>query len=141
MNLYYKIWVDCILKARSRPQNRKDWKIYTLIFMSMAMAINLMLLSAILERHIFHSNWYKLDIDIFPGTKLDAFVSFFILFLLPPLLLNYLLIFRRNRYENIIKRGYKYYNGKLFVGYFLTSIVLPFLLLFLGYLWNRLQNN
>lgn len=40
MKLYYQIWVDCILKAKSRPQNKNDWKIYTLIFMSMAMAPN-----------------------------------------------------------------------------------------------------
>lgn len=141
MKLYYKIWVDGIVKLRSRPQNAGLWKFFAMIFMSMAMALNLIVIMAIIQRNILHKTFYELSIDIFPGTKLDAFVSFFILFLLPPLLLNYLLIFRGNRYENIIKRGYKYCNGKLFVGYFLTSIVLPFLLLFLGYLWNRLHSN
>jgi len=109
-----------------------------MIFMSMSMALNFLLLMAILERNVFHSNFYKLDIDIFPGRKLDAFVSFFILFLLPPLLINYLLIFRRNRYESLVKK-YKYHNGKLFVVYFLSSLSLPFVLLLLGYLWEQLS--
>lgn len=133
MNLYYKIWVDGILKAKSRPQNRKDWKVYTLIFTSMAMALNLIVIVTIIESHILHKSFYELDFDIFPGTNLDAFMSFFILFLLPPLLLNYLLIFRGNRYEKLIKRGYKYYNGKLYAGYFLGSLILPPFSLLLAY--------
>lgn len=136
MNLYYKIWADGIVKLRSRPQNAGLWKFFAMTFMSMAMALNLIVIMAIIQRNILHKTFYELNIDIFKGTKIDAFVSFFILFFLPPLLLNYLLIFIGNRYEKIIKRGYKYYNGKLFVGYFLGSIVLPFFLLFVAYLWN-----
>lgn len=136
MSLYYKIWADGIIKLRSRPQNAGLWKFFAMTFMAMAMAINLMVIMAILQRNILHRTFYELSFDIFKGTILDALVSFFLLFLLPPLLINYLLIFRRNRYERIIKKGYKYYNGNLFVGYFLGSLFLPFVLLFIGYLWG-----
>lgn len=139
MKLYYKLWADGIVKLRSRPQNAGLWKFFAMSFMSMAMALNLAGIMAILQRNILHRTFYELSLDIFPGTKLDALVSFLVLFLLPPLLINYLLIFRRDRYKDIIKRGYPYYNGKLFVGYFLGSLGLPFFLLFLGYLWNLLS--
>ena len=136
MNLYYKIWVDGIVKLRSRPQNAGLWKFFSMTFMSMAMALNIMVVMAILQRNILHRNFYELKIDIFSGTKLEVFVSFFILFLFPPLLINYLLIFRENRYKRLIKK-YKNHNGKLFVRYFLSSLMLPFVLLFLGYLWEH----
>ncbi len=100
MKLYYEIWVDAIVKLRSRPQNVGLWKFFAMTFMSMAMALNLIVVMTIIQRNL-HRNFYELKVDIFPGTILDAFISFFVLFLLPPLLINYLLIFRRNRYGSV----------------------------------------
>lgn len=128
MNFYYKIWVDCIAKARSIPANQNNWKWYTMIFMSMSMALNFMVVMAIFQRKILGYSFYHLNIDIFPGGKLDAFISFFILFLLPVLLINYYLILRNRRYEVLLKK-YKSYNGKLFISYFLLSLMFPALLL------------
>jgi hypothetical protein len=131
MNIYYKIWVDCIVKARSIPANKNNWKRFTMIFMSMAMAINFAMIMAILQRNILGFSFYDFRVDIFPGTKLDAFVSFFALYLLPMLLINYFLIFRNNRYELILEK-YKSYNGKLFISYFLASLILPLSLIVIG---------
>lgn len=136
MKLYYTIWVDCILRAKSQPQNKNNWKFFTMIFMGMAMAINFITFMTILQRNILQKSFYNLEVNIFSETKLNALVSFFILFLLPPLILNYLLIFRNNRYKQLIRR-YKYYNGKLFVRYFLGSIILPFVLLLMGYIIEK----
>ena len=134
MDIYYKIWVDCITKARSIPANKNNWKTYTMIFMSMGMAINFALVMAILQRNILGFSFYDIKVDIFPGTSLDAFVSFFVLFLLPMLLVNYFLIFRNSRYEMLLAK-FKSYGGKLFISYFLASLALPFLLLLLGMLF------
>lgn len=133
MNLYYSIWTDCILRAKSQPQNHNNWKGYTLLFMSMSMAINLITLMAILQRNILHKSFYNIEFSISQSSKLNALISFIILFLLPPIILNYLLIFRNNRYKQIIGK-YKYYNGKLFAKYFLGSLILPFVLLLIGYI-------
>lgn len=130
-NIYYKIWVDCIMKARSIPANKNNWKSFTMIFMSMAMAINFALVMAILQRNILGFSFYDIKVDIFPGTSIDAFIGFFVLYLLPILLINYLLIFRNKRYERLLTK-YKSYNGKLFVSYFLTSLALPLLLIIVG---------
>lgn len=135
MNLYYKIWVDCILKARSQPQNKSNWKLFTMIFMSMAMAINLAVFMAILQRNILGYSFYDFKISFLEGTRIGSAISFFILFLLPTLMVNYIFVFRKKRYEKLIKK-HKYYNGKLFISYFLISLFLPFMLLLLGYLWN-----
>jgi len=131
MNIYYKIWVDCIIKARSIPANKNNWKRFTMIFMSMAMAINFAMVMAVLQRNVLQFSFYDFRVDIFPGTKLDAFISFFVLYLLPMLLINYLIIFRNNRYEILLEK-YKSYNGKLFISYFLASLILPLLLIVIG---------
>ena len=44
MKIYYKIWVDCILKAQSKPENLNNWKVFTMVFMSISMALNLVFL-------------------------------------------------------------------------------------------------
>lgn len=134
LTIYYKLWVDCITKARSIPDNKNDWKVYTMIFMSMAMAINFVLFMALLQRNILGFSFYDIKIDIFPGKNLDAFISFFILYLFPMLLVNYILIFRKNRYEKLLAT-FKSYNGKLFISYFLASLALPLLLIIIGMLF------
>ncbi len=128
MKLYYKTWVDCILKARAQAQNKKDWKVYTMIFMSMTMALNLVLILFILHDLRIVKGIFKIPIDIFPGTRIDAFFSFFFSYFLPFLLLNYFLIFHKDRYQILIKK-YPYQNGKLFIKYFLGSLCI-----FLGYI-------
>ena len=81
INIYYAIWADGLLKLKCLPKNKETWKFYGLIFTSMAMAFNIMLLMTILQSHILHYHFYDIEIDVFPGKKIDAFVSFFILFL------------------------------------------------------------
>lgn len=137
MNLYYKIWVDAIVKLRSRPQNAGIWKYFAMAFMSMAMSLNFMFLMAILQRNVIKTDFYSLDINIFPGTILNSFTSFLILFLSPMIILNYFLIFYRDRYETLIKK-YKYSNGKLFLTYFLLSLIAPLLILYIGMFVVRL---
>lgn len=133
MNIYYNIWADCISKAKSLPKNKNDWKIYTLIFMSMSMALNLVVLLFSLADLGITKSIPIIPIDIFPGTKLDAFVSFFISYLLPFIITNYYLIFYKEKYKQMLQK-YKYYNGKLFMTYFLCSIgalILYFIIAFL----------
>lgn len=127
-NFYYKVWVDCIIKARSIPSNKSNWKGFTLTFMTMAMSINFACIISIIQRSILHMNFYYFEIDIFPGSSIDAFISGFILFILPNLFLNYFLIFKNNRYELLLAK-YKSYDGKLFISYFVISLVLPFVLI------------
>lgn len=135
--MYYRIWVDCILKAKSIPRNRNNWKVITIIFMSMTMTLNLMFLMAILQRYIVSVDFYGINLDIFPGSILNSAADFFILFLLPILLLNYILIFHNRRYKQLIKK-HEYRNGNLFITFFLCSLFLPLLVLYFGMIISRM---
>lgn len=130
---YYKIWVDCILTAKSNPNNKNDWPYYTMIFMSMAMSGNSIVLMVALMKYVFHSDFYFIHINILPGDNLDNFLNFFVLYLGPILFLNYFLIFFNDRYKKILNK-YKYYNGKLFATYFVCSLILPLMIIVTVYL-------
>ena len=100
MSLYYKIWVDGIVKLRSRPQNAGLWKFFAMTFTSMAMALNLVFILFILSDLGITTGILKISVNLFLGTRLDAFVSFFISYLLPFLLINYFLIFYKEKYRS-----------------------------------------
>jgi hypothetical protein len=130
LSLYYKIWVDCILRIRQQPENKQNWRTKAMMFMTFAMSANFILIMTILEKHAFKHYFYKIDFSFLP-TRLNNLLAYLFLFILPCLALNYLFIFRKKRYENLIKR-YKYHNGKLFLVYFLISLLLPIVILWFG---------
>ena len=132
-NLYYKIWVDGIIKLRSIPANKGLWQFYAMTFISIAMALNLILVMTIFEKYILKHSFYNIDFNFFSEKKLNSFLSFFFLYMLLPILVNYLLIFRNKRYEKLIEK-YEFYDGKLCVTYLMTSYLLPFVLLILAYI-------
>lgn len=127
MGLYYRVWVDCIERARRQPANKQNWQIGSMIFMTLAMAFNFVLIMTILEKYVFKNYFYKLDFYFLP-VRINNILSYIFLFILPCIIINYLLIFRNKRYEKLTKQ-YPYYNGKLFITYFLTSLMLPIVLL------------
>lgn len=133
LNLYYKIWVDGITKLRSNPQNKGMWLFYAVVFTSMANAFNIVLITAILDRYILKRDFYDVKVTFFHESRLNGFASFFILYLLAPLIVNYFLIFRNKRYEKLILK-YQTYNGKLYATYLVVSLFLPFVLLIIAYL-------
>jgi hypothetical protein len=63
-------------------------------------------------------------------------VSGVVLFILPCVLINYLLIFRNNRYEKLLNK-YPNYGGKLAHSYFLTSMLLPLILILIIFFKQR----
>lgn len=133
MNLYYKIWVDGITRLRSLPKNKKNWQLKSMTAMSLAMTFNFALFMSILQRNVLGYYFYKLDLTFLPEREGNA-VSFIALFLLPCIVINYLLIFRKKRFEKLLEE-YPYYNGKLFLVYFLISIFHPIILLWIGIIW------
>ena len=122
MILYYRIWVDCITKATSIPANKDNWKFLTMVFMTIAMALDIALILSIVQLHIIGHTFYDIKFNIFPGEKLNSALSFLSLFFLIPLILNYLLIFRNSRYEMLLKK-YKSGNGNLFSIFFFGSML------------------
>lgn len=135
MSLYYRIWVDCIIRAKQQPANKNNWKVGTLFYMTMAMSFDFILIMTILERHILKRTIYDIDFPFFPE-RANAALSFIFLFFLPCLVINYWFIFRNGRYQRLLEI-YPYYNGKLFLTFFVISMMLPIVLLLIGFIFFR----
>jgi glycosyltransferase involved in cell wall biosynthesis len=124
------IWVDCIGRAKAQPANKTNWPVGTMFAMTLAMATNFILIMTVLEKYVFHTYFYKIELYFLPR-RLNNLLGYLVLFVLPCIMVNYLLIFRNQRYDKLIKK-YPFYNGKLFMTYFLLSLGLPLLILWGG---------
>lgn len=122
LSLYYKIWVDAIVYEKTKHGDMRNWKLYTLIPISVLQGINLLTVFFGLSTFNIKLDIF-FDLNLFPGEMLDGFLSGFITLFLPFLILNYLLVFHRKKYDDLIER-YDYRNGKLYMIYFLTTILI-----------------
>jgi hypothetical protein len=129
LGLYYRIWVDCITRAKSQPANKQNWVWGSMFLMTISMAFNLALIMIILQQYVFEYFFYTINMDFLPR-QVSYLFNFIILFFLPCAALNYFLIFRNMRYVKLLKK-YPYYNGKLFLIYFLGSLLLPVILVWI----------
>jgi hypothetical protein len=130
-NLYYRIWVELIVVIMKNPQNKNNWLFYSMFFMTMLCSINLLTILLWLGAIGIKTNFLK--ITLFPGTMLDSFAMFVIQFALPCFLLNYFLIFYKEKYKKLIER-YTEKKGKLFLIYMLSTIG-AFIIPVLFYWW------
>jgi hypothetical protein len=130
MGLYYRIWVDCITRLRLIDVNKNSWKLKSLFAMSIAMTFNLVLVMVIIQREVLGYFFYELNVPTFTGFGNYIF-TILVLYVLPCVILNYLLILRGKRYEKLLKK-YSYNNGKLFATYFSISLFLPIILIWIG---------
>ena len=128
-DLYYTVWVDCLLRMKSQEQNKYSWKKWGMSAMSTAMTLNFLLFMTIFEKHILGILFYDTNIP-FLSRYYNNIFDILVLFVLPVVVVNYLLIFRKNRCEKLIEK-YPYYNGKFAIPYIMISIILPVVLAFL----------
>jgi hypothetical protein len=136
LGLYYRIWVDCIQRAkRQASNNQESWQTITMLFMTLSMSANFILIMTILEKSVFQTYFYKIDLSFLP-TRINNVLGYLFLFILPCALINYLLIFRKKRYQKLLVK-YPYYNGNLFLAYFLISMLLPIILLWVGIIFFK----
>lgn len=117
--------------------NKAGWKLYSMIFVSMAMSLNMITIMLVLMRvSNFHLR-YDFGIDILPGIELDNILVYVLLYFLPPVLINYFLIFRNRRYETLFEK-YSTSQGKLMLIYISTSYFLPIIVLIIDALYTKL---
>ena len=130
MKLYYRIWVDCITRLRSIEANKVNWQIKGIVMMSTAMTFNFVLLMVIFQKNILDYIFYEINIPVLSGFQ-NYILTILILYFLPCVIINYLLIFRNKRYEKLLKK-YPYSNGKFIVAFILISLFLPIVLLLIA---------
>jgi len=130
MGIYYRIWVDCITRLKSREANKDNWQAKGMVIMSTAMVFNFVLLMIILQKQILGYYFYELNVSFLSGHE-NYILTMLVLYILPCVVINYLLIFRGKRYEKLLEK-YPYYNGKLILTYMLVSMFLPIILLLIS---------
>ena len=132
LGFYYSVWVDCISAGKRQPGN---WTLKSMIFMSAAMVFNFVLFMVILQQGILNFSFYILRIPSL-SKETNNVLTLLVLFILPIVIINYLLIFRGKRYKKLLKR-YPSRGGKLFITYFVVSLSFPILLLWTAIIFFR----
>lgn len=102
-NIYYLIWADSILSIKKYHPQKTDWKITVFILNTWINALSLWIILIWLKYfNVLIIPPFR--IDIFAGTLIDGFLTFTIEFALPFGILNYFLIFYKERYKQIIEK-------------------------------------
>lgn len=130
MKLYYLIWVDMIVRAQSQPGNEKNWKVMTMVFMTVPMIIDFLFLMTIIEVYLVKENFYEINIPYLSDTVAEP-IGFVVTYILPPLLINYFLIFWKRRYKRLITK-YRSYDGKLAMSYIIIGLFVPVFIVLLS---------
>jgi len=133
LSIYYKIWVDAISLSWAKTGKAGNWKLLTIIPMSVIQGINLLAIF-LLVRILSHNRTLALfPVHIFSTGPLNVFCSVLITYFIPFVLLNYLLIFSMDQYAELVRK-YNDQRGKLYLRYVFISIgiiVVPIALKFI----------
>lgn len=124
MNFYYQIWVDCINRLRSVEAGRENWKFKSMVIITLSMVFNMLTVLVILQRVVLNYFFYEVTISSLSGEE-NYILTLLVLYFSPCILVNYLLIFRRSRYEQLLEIYPYTHNGKLALTYMLVSIFFP----------------
>ena len=126
-NLYYYIWSDAIISIQKNKKNTGDWKRSLMYIMTMLMSFNIATVciwTSNICNKIGMSNPISLpEFKIFRVENFNSFLSGFISFILPCLLLNYICVFRKDRYKKFINK-YPHRNARIVVIYMFATILL-----------------
>jgi len=117
-NIYYTIWADLIIDYRKRKPDisEKALKKELLTIISIVNAINIRIFIFIL----YKINILKIEtihLSLLPSERINYGLSFIIQYFVPLVVLNYLLVFRKNRYLTFIDKYQtsKNNSGKIYV--------------------------
>ena len=121
LTTYYKIWVDAITTTREKKAEASGWKLLTLVPMSLLLGINLFTVFLWMKTLVNHRLPLVLPVNIFDYRLINDFISVVVTLFIPFVLLNYLLIFSNERYQQLIKK-YSAQGGKLYRRYVLISL-------------------
>jgi hypothetical protein len=121
LSIYYKIWADAIRLTKSSKSEGKNWKIFTIIPISALMGINLVTIFLWIRAFSHRKFTVILPVKIFNLSPVNTAISILITFFVPFVILNYLLIFDRERYNGLLKT-YKSKSGKIYLWYIALTL-------------------
>jgi K+-sensing histidine kinase KdpD len=119
--LYYKIWVDAIVAEQSKKGRERNWKLFTIIPISLLQGVNLLTFFYWMKVIVNKNLPLYFGVDIFNAHPLNGFISVVLTLFVPFVILNYLLIFVNDRYVLLIKQ-YPYKRGIVYRRYVMGSL-------------------
>jgi hypothetical protein len=135
MNWYYNLWVDAIQFENAKHGSFRNWKPYVMAGITFCQGLNL---ATIL---FWMSTWTKIrffvPINFFPGSILNGSISGLITLFLPFIIINYFLIFKNKRYEELLKK-YEHKNGKRYIIYFIGSFGVFIIPILIGFFIHKI---
>jgi hypothetical protein len=124
-NYYYIYWADSISRIKKFHPQKRDWKISLYVLNSWIHELNFFIIFLWLKYFQLFS--FRLpDINIFPGNIIDGFLSFTLFFATPFLIINYFLIFYKDKYKKIIEK-YHIENGNYAFPYSMIIVLGAFI--------------
>ena len=87
----------------------------------MTTLVSLNLLTLVMLLGIFKVKVFFIATEVLPGTILDSFVSGLLQFVLPSFILNYILVFHREKYKKVLVK-YNDRKGRIFLPYLFISV-------------------
>jgi hypothetical protein len=121
LTVYYKIWADAITVTKASKSEGKNWKIFTIIPISALQGINLATILIWIRAFSHRKFTVILPVSIFDLIPANTAISILLTFFLPFLILNYLLIFNNERYNELTKT-YKTRNGHWYLWYIALTL-------------------
>jgi threonine/homoserine/homoserine lactone efflux protein len=121
VNLYYLLWVDAIINAKEYKEEEPGWKFSVFWILTLMNAMNGMTLLLWLD--YFGTCSYNDYILYTSDSFFLGMVIVFINWVIPFSIINFALIFYKDRYKRLIKKYPNKY-GKFALGYSLSSIFL-----------------
>jgi hypothetical protein len=118
-NLYYSFWVNVIVDGRKNQPERTDWKISLFMLITAANSFNLYVIMLWLK--YFNIFSYSVHLDFMPNTMINGALEYIVEYASPFILLNYFLIFHKDRYKKLIEK-YPPNGSKFPLVYFLSSV-------------------
>lgn len=136
MNFYYKLWVDCIIFHQKKygVSNIAEWRFYSLLAMSGTMGLILLLLFFI----IYSLLGMGIELPKLFSKGSNTNIIFAILFLALMIIINYQLIFSRNKYIELMS-AYNAKEGKIFKLFFISTLGSVVALAWILYFYSRIK--
>ena len=130
INIYLKLMISSIYTAKNNGFMSDIWKFTSSLYFAFATNNYVMFLYLSTNKYIFNNHLDVLNLQIISG-KYNFILNMLIYFYLPILILNYLFLFRYDKFRSLIKTFNHSYNKKGFALYFIFSLLFMFATFFI----------
>ena len=123
--------VSSIYTAQNNGIMSDIWKMASNFYVAAAISGNIMLLFILFNNVLFPHSLEFLNMKLVTSFKHNFMLNLIIYTWIPFMIMNYFLVYRNNKYKQLIKDYKRYYTKKIFAIYFSVSILLPVIYVFI----------